>query len=227
MVKIRYMDLPAGLHVSAEKHGRTTVIYLLPGLTAEQRRAAIVRARSSGRMGLGPELPPVALALAIGADRVRMTLRNGLAATRSHPVVLLPALILCVSSAIVFMVVSLVTVVPSQTGRSFSQLFGGPPPVSRMNGRHPPEGAGRDPAAGRRSTSPAPAVPSPISTLPSSVMPPPVPSSPIPVLSPAPSPSPSPSPSPPSPSPSPSPASSPGPAATCVKLGPLGLCVSI
>jgi hypothetical protein len=224
MVKIRYLDLPAGLHVSAERRGRTTIIYLLPGLTAEQRRAAIVRARSSGRMGLGPELPPVALALALGVDWLRTTVRNGLAATRSHPVVLLPALILAVSSAIVFMVVSLVSVVPSQSGPPISYLFGARPHPSQVKPGNSAN-TGRDPA-GPRSRRSGPAVPSPIATFPVSVMPPSGSSSPIPVLSPAPSPSPSSSPSAPSTSPSPSPASSPSPAATCVKLGPLGLCVS-
>jgi hypothetical protein len=32
LIKIRYADLPAGLHVRAECSGRSTIIYLLPGL---------------------------------------------------------------------------------------------------------------------------------------------------------------------------------------------------
>ena len=57
MIKIRYADLPGGLHVRVEARGKDTIIYLLPGLTVAQRRAALRRARSSARMGHGPRLP--------------------------------------------------------------------------------------------------------------------------------------------------------------------------
>ncbi len=56
MIKIRYTDLPAGLHIGGGPR-KDTVIYLLPGLTAAQRQAALRRARSSARMGHGPRLP--------------------------------------------------------------------------------------------------------------------------------------------------------------------------
>ena len=46
MVKIRYSELPAGLHVRAEARGRDTVIYLLPGLTPAQRRAIVTATAS-------------------------------------------------------------------------------------------------------------------------------------------------------------------------------------
>ncbi|HXW45742.1 MAG TPA: hypothetical protein VEL03_13195 [Streptosporangiaceae bacterium] len=224
MVKIRYSELPAGLHVSVEKRGRTTLVYLLPGLTTEQRRAAIIRARSSGRMGLGPELPPVSLGLAIGFDRVRTTLRNGLQAMLAHPVLLLPPLILVVSSAIVFMVTSLVTVTmhASQAAPSPSPsqgvYHGRTVPHDRPAGSLP--GRRLDPAAyptpTQSSYGPARSVPLPAST------PSPAYSSPVPVLSSSPPASPSPS---PWPSPSPPPSSGPSPAASCAKPGPLGLCV--
>ena len=65
MITIRYADLPEGLHAQAEAHGRRTVIYLRPGLTAEQRRLSLRRARQSARMGYGPRLPGPAVALAV------------------------------------------------------------------------------------------------------------------------------------------------------------------
>src|SRR5690348_19316 len=64
MIKIRYRnanELPPGLHATAERHGRTVTIYLLPGLAAEERNAALRRLRLSGRMGHGPRLPGVQL----------------------------------------------------------------------------------------------------------------------------------------------------------------------
>ncbi len=76
MITIRYADLPEGLHARAEARGRRTVIYLRPGLTAEQRRLSLRRARQSARMGYGPRLPGPA-----GG-----TLRNLGAAVRRHPI---------------------------------------------------------------------------------------------------------------------------------------------
>ncbi len=77
MIKIRYRnanELPPGLHATAERHGRTITIYLLPGLAAEERNAALRRLRLSGRMGHGPRLPGVQLGFALFADRVRATI---------------------------------------------------------------------------------------------------------------------------------------------------------
>jgi hypothetical protein len=85
MITIRYADLPEGLHVQAEARGRRTVIYLRPGLTPEQRRHSLRRARQSGRMGYGPRLPAAWVAVAVGWDTVRGTLRNAAAAVRTHP----------------------------------------------------------------------------------------------------------------------------------------------
>jgi hypothetical protein len=109
MVKIRYSELPAGLHVVAKACRRGTVVYLLPGLTQAQRRAALVRVRSSARMGHGPPMPTLSMALAVAADRARTTTRNGAAALRRHPMVLLPPLIAVLASAIVFVLMSFVT----------------------------------------------------------------------------------------------------------------------
>ena len=55
MIKIRYADLPAGLHIRAVARGKDTVIYLLPGLTAAQRQAALRRgaAKATGTRPAG------------------------------------------------------------------------------------------------------------------------------------------------------------------------------
>ena len=87
MITIRYADLPEGLHARAEAHGRRTVIYLRPGLTAEQRRLSLRRAKQSARMGYGPRLPGPAVALAVARHVSAGTLRNLGAAVRRHPIV--------------------------------------------------------------------------------------------------------------------------------------------
>jgi hypothetical protein len=86
VIKVRYSDLPAGLHASASSEGRHTVIYLVPGLSAADRQGAIDRLRASARVGHGPKLPAVSLALALIADRIRLNLRNAAAAARLHPI---------------------------------------------------------------------------------------------------------------------------------------------
>lgn len=102
MIKIRYADLPAGLHIRAVARGRDTVIYLLPGLTAAQRQAALRRARSSARMGHGPRLPVPGVLGAVMVDRMRTTVRNGAAAMRGHPAILVPPLVIVLSAAVAY-----------------------------------------------------------------------------------------------------------------------------
>lgn len=87
MVTIRYADLPEGLHARAEARGRRTVIYLRPGLTAEQRRLSLRRARQSARMGYGPRLSGPGVALAVARHVSAGTLRNLGTAVRRHPIV--------------------------------------------------------------------------------------------------------------------------------------------
>jgi hypothetical protein len=99
VIKIRYADLPAGLHISAVARGKDTIIYLLPGLTAAQRQAAMRRARSSARMGQGPRLPVTSVLGAVMVDRMRTTLRNAGAAMRGHPAILVPPLVIIASAA--------------------------------------------------------------------------------------------------------------------------------
>lgn len=224
MVKIRYSELPAGLHVSAEKRGRHTVIYLLPGLTAAQRRAALIRVRSSARMGRGPRLPAVSMAVALGSDRLRTTVRNGAAAMRGHPLLLLPPLILLVSGAIVFVLMSFVTLTVRQHDRA-------EPPTSPSVRVATPPGRSADPTPdpstggrviGSDATGPAPGGRqhrSKVSPTPSSS-----PGSTVPILSESPTPPPA---SSPSPSPDPAPSPSASQSQTCLKLGPLGLCIGL
>lgn len=217
MVRIRYSELPAGLHVRVQADGRSTVIYLLPGLTPQQRHAALLRARSSARMGHGPSLPALAMARAIAADRIRTTAHNGLAATRRHPMLLLPPLVLMVSGAVVLVLVSFGNLTVAQSGRSpdtFPTLPVGRPQGSRQGGFAAQPGHHGRPAgqrgAGSRGAGPGigtPAGPSPSG----------------PSASPTPSPASSPSPSPSTQGPSPS----PSPSGTCLALGPLGLCVNV
>jgi hypothetical protein len=69
LIKIRYADLPAGLHARTEAQGRSTIIYLLPGLTAIERRAALVRACQSANLGYGPRLSSAGVAFAVARDR--------------------------------------------------------------------------------------------------------------------------------------------------------------
>jgi hypothetical protein len=130
MITIRYADLPEGSHVQAVACGKRTVIYLRPGLTPEQRRHGLRRARQSGRMGRGPRLPAAGMALAVAADAVRGTLRRLAAAACGHP---LGSLMLAAGmAAAVLSYVLLVTV---------SIRFIGPP-------------AGRDPVQGARLAAP-------------------------------------------------------------------------
>jgi hypothetical protein len=240
MAKIRYSELPAGLHVSATRHGRRTIIYLKPGLTPAERRAALVRVRSSGRMGHGPELPPLSMAVAVGSDRLRTTLRNGAAAMRSHPLLLLPPLVLLVSTAIVFVLMSFVTLTlhrhpsaatgqnPAPVSVQPTQHAGSRPGEPGSAGGHHGSGPG-DPAGGQSSRSGHPGA----SPRPSGSGPQPTPpsiSSPIPDPSGSTGPSPTPTPSTsglPTPDPTPSPSPSPSSSGTCLQIGPLGLCVTL
>jgi hypothetical protein len=116
MVKIRYAELPAGLHVVTEERDGCTIVYLQPGLTPSQRRAALTFARLSARIGHGASLPPVDLAFALSADRVKTTGRNLVSAVRRHPMLLLP-LVAVVSGVIVVTMLSVVTVSAGPSSR--------------------------------------------------------------------------------------------------------------
>jgi hypothetical protein len=90
MVKIRYAELPAGLHVATEADERCTIVYLKPGLTTAQRKDALTVARRSARFGHGPSLPTLDMAFALAADRTRTATRIFTAVMRKHPLLLLP-----------------------------------------------------------------------------------------------------------------------------------------
>jgi len=227
MITIRYAELPEGLHAKAETRGRRTVIYLRPGLTPEQRRWGLRRARQSARMGYGPRLPAAGVALAVAGDTIRGVLRDAAAAVRAHPLGsaalagTLAASLICYT---VFVTGSLTLIVPNSPWHS---LF---PPSRAMvappgHVQHPavPGARGHGPAAAgggpRHARQPA-ATPRPRRA--SEPSPTPAPSSPGPTRSPDPlSTSPVTSKAPPPPSASPAPASptpSPRPSGLCVIL---------
>lgn len=85
MIRIRYQDLAPGLHGKAERHGRRTTIFLVPGLTPAQRKAALRRLRQEARRECGPRLPVPQLVVALVADRFRVALRSTVAVIRLHP----------------------------------------------------------------------------------------------------------------------------------------------
>jgi hypothetical protein len=110
VIKIRYADLPGGLHIRAVARGKDTIVYLLPGLTAEQRQAALRRARSSGRMGQGPQLPAAGVTAAVMVDRIRTTVRNGAAAMRGHPAIFVPPILIIVTAAVAYLLLVSVSI---------------------------------------------------------------------------------------------------------------------
>jgi hypothetical protein len=243
LIRIRYADLPAGLHVRVEAKGRSTIIYLLPGLTHTERRAALQRARSNAGLGHGPRLPAASVAAAVVRDRVGITARNGAAAFRAHPLLLVPLVVVAASATLAYVMLSAVTITfpratPGGPARSVASGPTGPPgpgPSARF-GSGPPApggapgtrdrrraGASKSPRAGS-SASPRPSGTGSSSPPPgSSGSPAPGPSGSAPSGSAPPGsapPDPAPSSGPPSPSPTPSPSPS-----TCLNLGPIGLCL--
>jgi hypothetical protein len=157
MVKIRYAELPAGLHVVTEDRDGCTIVYLQPGLTPPQRRAALTFARRSARIGHGPSLPAVDMALAVAADRTRTTGRTIGAVLRRHPILLLP-LVAGVSAVIVVTMMSFVTVSlapPRDPGTGPAPRRTSGQPSSAAHDRSPDStGASRLQASG--STTPTP-----------------------------------------------------------------------
>ena len=238
MIKIRYADLPGGLHVRVAASGNDTIIYLLPGLTTVQRRAALRRARSSARMGHGPVLPSAGVAGAVMADGVRTTLRNVAGAMRIHPGLFFPPIVIISFAAVAYILLVSVTgqVHPPQAAGPASgsaepvpQGVAPPPgnpgqaPVSRRTASAPPRSARPRPTSSAHGHHPAGSSPSPSpsGTAPST------------------RPSPSPTPVQPVPSPSPSPQTDPDPggivtkgssssaAELCLDIGPLGGCLAM
>jgi hypothetical protein len=245
VIKIRYADLPGGLHVRAEARGQDTIIYLLPGLTEAQRRAALHRARSSSRIGHGPRLPAVGVVRAMAADRARTTVGNAVAALRVHRAVSVPLIVIVVASAVAYALLASGTVSEQSPQASGQATALGTPVVLAPwlylgfrprvpSGHRVRPGLSRRPSPGR----PGAAVPPPGA-------------SPSPGRSASPSPSPSPRrvrPKPsPTASPTPVPVSSPTPAPSqtasgpgsgsgsvghggggvCLEFGPTGVCLAV
>src|SRR5580704_11560331 len=94
MIRVRYRDsneLSPGLHAAAERHGRTTTVYLLSGLTKPQRRSALRRLR-------------------LFADRIRTGIGQAGAVLRLHPAgSTLPVMVLS-GGAIAFLLFSTVSI---------------------------------------------------------------------------------------------------------------------
>ena len=233
MIKIRYADLPAGLHIRAVARGKDTVIYLLPGLTAAQRQAALRRARSSARMGHGPRLPVPGVLGAVMVDRMRTTVRNGAAAMRGHPAILVPPLVIVLSAAVAYILLVSVDI------RIHDPQANGPagPGTPIAAAVAPPGGSADDPGAQPGSAS--------RNTSGHSQRPTHKRSGGSQGGSPSPSPTPSPAKSTPAPSPSPSPSAAasptptaggvnstgsgsglPGAGGVCLDPGPPGVCQS-
>jgi hypothetical protein len=235
VIRIRYADLPAGLHIRAVARGKDTIIYLLPGLTAAQRQAALRRARTSGRMGQGPRLPVAGVAGAMMVDRLRATVRNGAAAMRAHPAIFVPPMMIVLAAAVAYVLLVSVSIkirepqASPQSGAPIAAAVAPPPgskagsPGSRSGSLPGSSGQPQRPAPSRTGGGHRAAGPSP---------------SPSPAPSADPSPSASPSPAPvPSPSPAPTPSAG-GPDSSgsgsgssddgglCLDVGLLGVCLS-
>jgi hypothetical protein len=144
MIRVRYRDsneLSPGLHAAAERHGRTTTVYLLSGLTKPQRRSALRRLRLSARMGYCPGLPAGRLALALFADRIRTGTGQAGAVLRLHPAgSTLPVMVLS-GGAIAFLLFSTVSIRVLPTTPASPEAASSPGPAASA-------GAGAIPFAG-------------------------------------------------------------------------------
>ena len=253
MIKIRYRDadeLSPGLHAAAVPQGRSTIVFLLPGLTAAERRAALRRLRLSARMGYCPPLPRAQLALALMADRIRTTVGQLGTLVRSHPAGSTVPVMVISAGAIAFLALSAVSIqvlhLPHSPGGS-SALAGtngvsgrripvpSPSPDPSATGGSHPIGtivvpslstSPSSPSVPFRPPSPRPSSVTGSSSSPGAVAPTIGPSTPgppqgIPTHSvPGPNPTPSQTDTPAMQQPSPNPT----PASTCLQVGPLGVC---
>jgi hypothetical protein len=167
VIKIRYStELGPGLNGQAERCGRGTVVHLLPGLTSVQRSATLRRLSQQGRVGIGPRLPAVQLALALLADRLSTALARVGAVVRIHPAgSTVPVLVLS-AAALTFLFVSPVSfrIVHQPQAAGGGSAFGAAPAgagqPSSASSKQPASGGGAgSPVAGRpgNGTVPAPA----------------------------------------------------------------------
>jgi hypothetical protein len=143
VIRIRYSsELPPGLNGQASHAGRTTVVYLLPGLTPDQRAATLRRMRQHGRMDLGPRLPGMPLLLALLADRVKVAFGRAGAILRTHPAgSTVP--IMAVSAAVIgFLLLSAVSIRIVQTPRAAGGAVTGRGPVPAVAPVSPTQSGG-------------------------------------------------------------------------------------
>jgi hypothetical protein len=149
VIRIRYLDpneLSPGLHAAAEQHGRSTIVYLISGLTAAERRAALRRLRLSARMGCSPELPVPQLALALLADRIKTATGRTGAVFRLHPAGSTVPVMMVSAGAIAFLALSAVSIRVLHPHLPGQAAPGTPPAVSASQPGEPPQdGATGDP----------------------------------------------------------------------------------
>jgi len=151
MIRIRYRgpnELSPGLHAEAERGRRGTTVYLLSGLTAQQRRSALRRLRLSARMGHCPRLPAGQLALALLAARIRIAIGRAGAVFRLHPAGSTVPIMVLSGGAIVFLLFSTVSIRVLPTPRTTTQSSAaGTSPVASV-GPMPISGTSQGRAAG-------------------------------------------------------------------------------
>jgi hypothetical protein len=226
VIKIRYADLPGGLHARIEVHGRRAVIYLRPGLSRAERRAAL----RGMRRGTGHRLSASGIAWAAAMDTAKSIARNGAVAIRCHSAgsLFLTALLASAIVCSVFFVSVSIRLIPAPPEA------GALPAVRSSSGDRAHDqprrvaGRGDEQVSGPELPSSPGVTSAPVSARPSASDLRPGPAQlaaspvPRPTASPAPDPSPSPAPA------SPAPAAAGGdPGGLCVDVGPLGACLSV
>ena len=139
-MKIRYARLADGQNVAVRCEGTKTIIYLRPALTREQRKAAILTARRTVRVGRGSVLTAASLALADAVDRAKTKVKSAVAAMRIHPTaVAVPSVVVVTAVVLVTFIASiLVRVLPPKVFGSGSPPLGIEPGSSQRAHSRPP-----------------------------------------------------------------------------------------
>jgi hypothetical protein len=145
VIRICYAELPCGLHVRTEAQDGQVTIWLQPGLTGAERRAALRRVRRTARMGLGPELPKTQYARALAADRLRTGAGRMIAVVRTRPVLLTPVIVAILAVAgYLFVASAPLRAHPELTGRGDRQSLASPPAIGAAGRDGPGRNAVRD-----------------------------------------------------------------------------------
>jgi len=103
VIKIRYAELPGGLHARAEARQKDTIVFLLPGLTPAQRVTALRQLRRNSRLGRSPRLSTAGMARARMADSARVNATSAVTALRLHPILTGTSVLLLLSVAATFL----------------------------------------------------------------------------------------------------------------------------